>query len=374
MSLLAWHERTKTAPPPGPLDLAAEPAAFRRYKGCELLRLDTPAAPGPWWSDLFRPGAVPPAPFDRNFVSALFHDALAVSAWRGEGAGRYSLRVPPSAGNLHPTESYLIAGGALFHYSAFDHGLEVRRELPETFPIFVGLSTLPWRSVWKYGERAFRLCHLDAGHAAAAVAVAAAIQGWAAHLVDMEDGDLARLLGTTGSDERPVCLLALSPRPALADAPLAGTPTRVSRRTGDLTGFDEAWKATVRKNPADRGGVLARRLVRERRSRREMDRLREVPEELLARLDPRGNPVLALFPGGLSVRAVPEAGGTVAFRADLAPVAERPWLYRRFHWEAGALGHLLLLEAEAAGLAATGLASFEDGALYRVAVGLRRNG
>lgn len=373
MSLLAWHERTKTAPPSGPLDLAAEPAAFRRYKGCELLRLDAPTAPGPSWSDLFRPGAVPPAPFDRDFLSALFSDALAVSAWRGEGAGRYSLRVPPSAGNLHPTESYLIAGGALFHYSAFDHGLEIRRELPETFPIFVGLSTLPWRSVWKYGERAFRLCHLDAGHAAAAVAVAAAIQGWAAHLVEMEDGDLAGLLGITGSDERPVCLLALSPRPALADAPLAGTPSRVSRRTGDLTGFDEAWRATARKNLADRG-VLARRLVRERRSRREMDRLREVPEELLAQLDPHGNPVLALFPGGVSVRAVPEAGGTVAFWADLAPVAERPWLYRRFHWEAGALGHLLLLEAEAAGLAATGLASFEDGALYRIAIGLRRNG
>lgn len=390
MSLLDWHERTRETPPPAPLDPATEPVAFRRYKGSELLPLDLPpGGGGPAWDDLFRPGAVPAAPLDRASVSALFHDSLAVSAWVGEGEDAFSLRVPPSAGNLHPTESYLLGAvpglrsrPALFHYSPFDHGLEVRRELPQGVgtPLLVGLSAVPWRCAWKYGERAFRLCHLDAGHAAAAVAVAAAIQGWTAHLVEMADDDLASLLGIRGRDhdERPVCLLTLLPRPSASPAPLAGTPTRISRETGDLSGFDEAWEATVRRERPG-GGVRARRIVRERRSRREMSRLREIPESLLRRLEPAGNPVLGLFPGGVSVRPFVEEEATVTLAADLAPVEERPWLYRRLHWEAGALGHLLYLEAEAAGLAATGLALFGDGGLpspwqplYRVAVGLRR--
>jgi len=43
-------------------------------------------------------------------VSQLFQDSLALSAWKQAGGARWSLRVNPSSGNLHPTEGYLIAG------------------------------------------------------------------------------------------------------------------------------------------------------------------------------------------------------------------------------------------------------------------------
>jgi len=53
-----------------------------------------------------------------------------------------------------------------------------------------------WREAWKYGERAFRYCNHDVGHALAAVAVAAAALGWDAKVLDgLSYEDLGRLVG-----------------------------------------------------------------------------------------------------------------------------------------------------------------------------------
>ena len=38
----------------------------------------------------------------------------------------------------------------------------------------LGLSSVYWREAWKYGERAFRYCQHDAGHAIGTVRIAAA--------------------------------------------------------------------------------------------------------------------------------------------------------------------------------------------------------
>ena len=43
-----------------------------------------------------------------------------------------------------------------------------------------------------------------------------------------------------------------------------------------------------------------------------------------------------------------------------------PWFYKRLHWEAGALGQVLYLEAEAAGVRATGIGCFFDDELHRI--------
>jgi len=42
-----------------------------------------------------------------------------------------------------------------------------------------------------------------------------------------------------------------------------------------------------------------------------------------------------------------------------------PWFYRRLHWEAGAVGQQLYLEAEAAGIRATGIGCFFDDLTHR---------
>ena len=150
-------------------------------------------------SDLFRRGSVPSAPLTIHSLSRLFQHALAISAWKQAGTTRWALRCNPSSGNLHPTEGYLLIralpglGDApgLYHYAPREHGLERRADCSELlfaalmheFPaqaFLVGLSSIHWREAWKYGERAFRYCQHDAGHAIGTLRIAAATLGWSA--------------------------------------------------------------------------------------------------------------------------------------------------------------------------------------------------
>jgi nitroreductase len=138
------------------------------------------------------------------------------------------LRVNPSSGNLHPTESYLIRDGRVHHYAPREHVLEERCDFgSEAWARFsagrpgflVALATIHWREAWKYGERAFRYCQHDAGHALAALRFAAALLGWRLRLLpSWSDTRLAALLGLdrdadfTGAErEEAECLAAVTP-------------------------------------------------------------------------------------------------------------------------------------------------------------------
>ena len=46
--------------------------------------------------------------------------------------------------------------------------------------------------------------------------------------------------------------------------------------------------------------------------------------------------------------------------------AHGAWFYRRLHWEAGAIGQVLYLEAEAAGVGSTGIGCFFDDATHEI--------
>ncbi len=52
--------------------------------------------------------------------------------------------------------------------------------------------------------------------------------------------------------------------------------------------------------------------------------------------------------------------------AFAGPLQDAPWVYRELFWETGLLGQILYLEAEAAGLRATGIGCFFDDALHRL--------
>ena len=58
----------------------------------------------------------------------------------------------------------------------------------------------------------------------------------------------------------------------------------------------------------------------------------------------------------------------VSMLGELQPTLERhgAWFYKRLYWEAGALGQLLYLEAEAAGLRGTGIGCFFDDAMHEM--------
>jgi SagB-type dehydrogenase family enzyme len=223
-AVMRYHERTKHyfnrfAPGPGGLDWANQPDPFRRYAGAALTRLpilgpdEEPVSPA--YEDLFIPGAVPAAPLTLRTLSRLLEYALALSAWKQAGGTRWALRANPSSGNLHPTEGYVLIGGiaelgaspGLFHYAPLEHGLERRADCPpalferliSVFPsqtFLVGLSSVYWREAWKYGERAFRYCQHDVGHAIGTVRIAAAALGWSALVLDgVADETIDALLG-----------------------------------------------------------------------------------------------------------------------------------------------------------------------------------
>ena len=50
--------------------------------------------------------------------------------------------------------------------------------------------------------------------------------------------------------------------------------------------------------------------------------------------------------------------------ADFAPVERDAWRYRELYWECGVVGQVLYLEAEAAGIRATGIGCFFDDAMH----------
>ena len=82
--------------------------------------------------------------------------------------------------------------------------------------ILVGLTSIHWREAWKYGQRAYRYCQHDVGHALAAIGIAAAGLGWQAHLLDgLSSDQVAALLGVAGQSgpeaEHADCLVAIFP-------------------------------------------------------------------------------------------------------------------------------------------------------------------
>ena len=207
--VVAYHERTKHhfhryAASLDYLDWATQPDPFRRYAGADLVRLPLPKAgrPLPYWQ-LYASATVPPSQLSLESVSLFFRYALSLTAWKQLGVTKWPLRANPSSGNLHPTEGYALLPAlehlgetaAVYHYAPREHALERRAvldakrwaELVAPFPedsFFVGLSSVHWREAWKYGERAFRYCQHDIGHALASLRIAAAALGWRLVLLD----------------------------------------------------------------------------------------------------------------------------------------------------------------------------------------------
>ena len=230
----------------GYMDWSNQPDPFRRYAGSPLLALPIlkpddarpHAGQQPRYGDLYRSRTIASAPIDVYSLSRFFEYALGITAWKQDGVARWALRANPSSGNLHPTEGYLLVGDVpgllplpgLYHYTAKEHALELRAEwskdrftaLLGRFPphaFLLGFTSVNWRETWKYGERAFRYCQHDVGHALGSARFAAQTLGWRMLLLDgTADDTVAALLGVDRSDdftdaepEHPDCLAVVWP-------------------------------------------------------------------------------------------------------------------------------------------------------------------
>lgn len=215
--IAVYHHKTKHhferyANGPQHIEWENQPSGFRYYEGARQIELPLVADSIPTqFSDLY---AKPKQIYPLNFktLSGLLELAFGLSAWKQFGDSRWALRCNPSSGNLHPTESYVITNeidelkAGVYHYVSENHILE-QRGIANDLPIpehhfLIGLSSVPWREAWKYGERAFRYCQHDVGHAIATVRYAAACFGWnATVLTDWSDADIAQLLGLHQTDD-----------------------------------------------------------------------------------------------------------------------------------------------------------------------------
>jgi SagB-type dehydrogenase family enzyme len=214
------HHFNRYARSMGFLDWANQPDPFRRFAGAELIPLpllkpdEEPISPA--YEAIYHPEAVACQPVSMRTLSRFFEFALALSAWKKGGETEWALRSNPSSGNLHPTEGYVVLPQingldiqpGLYHYAPREHGLERRAAFPAEvaaqllapFPagaFLFGLSSVHWREAWKYGERAFRYCNHDIGHALGSARVAAATLGWNMALLDgVDQNTVAMVLGT----------------------------------------------------------------------------------------------------------------------------------------------------------------------------------
>ena len=240
------HHFTRYSRSLGYLDWANQPDPFRRFEGAPLMPLpllkpdEEPISPT--YHAIYQRGAVPHQPVSIRTLSRFLEFALALSAWKRAGESQWALRSNPSSGNLHPTEGYIIlpqlAGlelkPGLYHYASKEHGLELRTEFPPQqvagllapFPtgaFLFGLTSVHWREAWKYGERAFRYCNHDVGHAIGTARIAASTLGWNMLLLDgVEQNTVALLLGTSRTadfaevePEHPDCLAVIWPHGAV---------------------------------------------------------------------------------------------------------------------------------------------------------------
>ncbi|MFN0204790.1 MAG: SagB/ThcOx family dehydrogenase [Planctomycetota bacterium] len=221
--ILQYHDRTKHYPMRfarslGYLDWANQPNPFRKFKGARkvLLPIDSSAGAAAHQNLYagFGRGEIS-EPLTIKSLGRFFELSLGITAWKSYESSRWALRANPSSGNLHPTEGYVILpaipeigeSSGVYHYRSVDHALEERCKFTkEVFTslargfvsntFFVGLTSIHWREAWKYGERAFRYCQHDVGHAIGSLQFAAAALGWRFSVLSVpSDDEVSDLLG-----------------------------------------------------------------------------------------------------------------------------------------------------------------------------------
>ncbi len=260
------------------LDWANQPNPFRHYDGAELIDLPVPERPAA--REYFGlANATESASVTLSTVSQLLYYSMAISAWKEvpKRGLRWALRVNPSSGNLHPTETHLIARNVAgledgcYHFRVDGFQLEQRYAGPvddvlrglcgecamAPRVLTVVLTSIFAREAWKYRARAFRYCHHDLGHAVGAIAEASRGLGlpcFCNHLFD--DSVIEQALGLDGGDEVPGAVLSMGME--AEDLRSTGVNARCFQGTANVltdapieySAIEEVYRAT-----AGRGGA-----------------------------------------------------------------------------------------------------------------------
>ncbi|MEG4943214.1 SagB/ThcOx family dehydrogenase [Microcoleus sp. F4-D5] len=227
-----YHERTKYDPETiaaksKRLDWTEQPVPFKEYKigACfdlkpylkDLSEESEATADDRWWQRL----------------SSLLLCSYGLTAKVQTLDDSYLyLRSAPSAGGLYPAEVYLISRGTgqlpagLYNYQCRTHSLvhfwdsQVWQALQaacfqspalENTQLAIAITTVFFRSSWRYEDRAYRRIFLDTGHLLSNIELACAINDYRPHLIGgFADEALNQLLYIDSEQEGAICLVALA--------------------------------------------------------------------------------------------------------------------------------------------------------------------
>jgi len=211
--VLTYHEESKHSPSRyaaslGYMDWDTQPDPFRSYIGAREIDLPFPNDKNtPTYSELFLDSTTA-SEINIETISQFFRYSLGLAAIKSFGGNSWALRCNASSGNLQPSEAYAILptvegisnSTSIVHYAPKKHKLELLKsyshEVPLNSGFLVVISSIAWREVWKYGERAFRYCQLDAGHAYRALQISARMLGWHTQMIhSISDEKLDSMLG-----------------------------------------------------------------------------------------------------------------------------------------------------------------------------------
>jgi len=211
--IVQYHEQSKHSPSRyaaslGYMDWSTQPDPFREYIGSSKTDMKLPTDDDkPTYGELFNSN-IAPSNITLDTLSTFFRYSLGLAAIKNYGGSSWALRCNASSGNLHPTEAYALLpqiegvskSSSIVHYAPKNHSLELLQTLDQEFPMsggfYVILSSIAWREVWKYGERAFRYCQLDVGHAYRAMQISAKMVGWTTKMLySFSDDRLEEMIG-----------------------------------------------------------------------------------------------------------------------------------------------------------------------------------
>jgi len=157
--------------------------------------------------------------------------------WAAQGTtGPSGHRTAPSAGALYPLEVLLVAGNVdglpagIYRYRPGGHALArvaegdkraglaaaaLDQESVKAAPATVAIAAVPERTAGKYGKRAERFVHLEAGHAAQNVHLqAVALDLGSVAVGAFDDARLKQVLALAGNEQALYLIPVGRPRPA----------------------------------------------------------------------------------------------------------------------------------------------------------------
>jgi SagB-type dehydrogenase family enzyme len=231
------------------LDWAHQPSPFKQYKHREAAPLPRPRPPQAGFFELVYGWPPKPAELERKPDASDLAAVMLMSAGITNRSHRVAegLRAPASAGALFPSELYAVTCGfpgmedALYHFDVSKPGLtqlwqeklaaaasRASGSPPSQLSFFI--TTMFWRSVWKYRSRAYRYCLLDAGHMLANLELSLAACGMAPlPRWDFADSSAGALLGLPSEDEAALTLVHAGLRPNEPGNERPGLPPWICR-------------------------------------------------------------------------------------------------------------------------------------------------